>query len=306
MDIWEDRFTEVCNRHHDLVAVYESPRGRLALLLRQTLVPLGPEHFEWLTETRAAARAVISDLRVAGFDGATVVLQWLPFGDVASIVSRWVRRWDGDQVRRTQLLAVVDSHLADQQFLDGQAYRAQPAGASASLQPVASGNPVAPGESDAGVAGAPPGLADRRLNDLRGWYARMAPCWLAIEPPLRRRLVLQTHAWIAERVLNDTTQDPAPASTGLEHNGVLTRLLQHLVAREDRAAWGPSCLLYIILLLHEQAMREPMDSLMRCTMNRGSFYCGASRMGAMRQPGLPPRRVGIRFATPIANCVSRM
>ena len=34
MDIWEDRFTEVCRRHHDLVAVYESPRGRLALLLR--------------------------------------------------------------------------------------------------------------------------------------------------------------------------------------------------------------------------------------------------------------------------------
>ena len=112
MDIWEDRFTEVCRRHHDLVAVYESPRGRLALLLRQTLVPLGPEHFEWLAETRATARAVIADLRVAGFDGATVVLQWLPFGDVASIVSRWVRRWDGDQVRRTQLLAVVDSHLS--------------------------------------------------------------------------------------------------------------------------------------------------------------------------------------------------
>ena len=45
MDIWEDRYIEVCRRHPDLVAVYESPRGRLALLLRQTLVPLGPEHF---------------------------------------------------------------------------------------------------------------------------------------------------------------------------------------------------------------------------------------------------------------------
>jgi len=89
MDIWEDRFNEICYRHHDLVAVYESPRGRLALLLRQTLVPLGPEHFEWLAETRATARAVIADLRGAGFDGATVVLQWLPFGDVANIVSRW-------------------------------------------------------------------------------------------------------------------------------------------------------------------------------------------------------------------------
>jgi hypothetical protein len=236
MDIWEDRFVEVCRRHHDLVAVYESPRGRLALLLRQTLVPLGPEHYEWLAETRATARAVIADLRGAGFDGATVVLQWLPFGDVANIVSRWVRRWDGDQARRTQLLAVVDSHLADQRFLDTQAYRAQPSERAASLQPVAAADPIAPGDE---TAAAPPVLADGRLNDLREWYARMAPCWLAIEPPLRRRLVLQTHAWIAERVLNDTGSEPAPASAGLEHDGVLTRLLQHLVTRDDRATWGP-------------------------------------------------------------------
>jgi hypothetical protein len=240
MDIWEDRFTEVCRRHHDLVAVYESPRGRLALLLRQTLVPLGPEHFEWLAETRATVRAVVADLRTAGFDGATVVLQWLPFGDVANIVSRWVRRWDGDQVRRTQLLAVVDNHLADQRFLDTQAYRAQRAEGAPALQLVTSDDPVGPGESDAGMVGAPSVLADGRLNELRDWYARMAPCWLAIEPPLRRRLVLQTHAWIAERVLADSaSQNPMPASNGLEHDGMLARLLGHLVAREDRAVWGP-------------------------------------------------------------------
>lgn len=230
MDIWEDRYIEICRRHHDLVAVYESPRGRLALLLRQTLVPLGPEHFEWLAETRATARAVISDLRVAGFDGATVVLQWLPFGDVASIVSRWVRRWDGDQVRRTQLLAVVDSHLADQQFLDRQAYRAHPAEEPAGL---------APDDPTEAVVGSPPALASGHLNDLRDWYARMAPTWLAIEPPQRRRLVLQTHAWIAERVLTDSTQDAVPASNGLEHDGLLARLLQNLVPREDSAVWRP-------------------------------------------------------------------
>ena len=201
MDIWEDRFIEVCRRHRDLVAVYESPRGRLALLLRQTLVPLGPEHFEWLAETRATARAVIADLRVAGFDGATVVLQWLPFGDVASIVARWVRRWDGDQVRRTQLLAVVDSHLADQRFLDRQAYRAQPAGEPAVLT---LDGPVTE------VTGPSSPLADGRLSDLRDWYAQMAPCWLAIEPLQRRRLVLQTHAWIAERVLSDRCTGSGP------------------------------------------------------------------------------------------------
>ena len=239
MDIWEDRFIEVCRRHHDLVAVYESPRGRLALLLRQTLVPLAPEHFEWLAETRATARAVIADLRGVGFDGATVVLQWLPFGDVANIVSRWVRRWDGDQGRRTQLLTVVDSHLADQRFLDTQAYRMQPSEETTGLQPVAVDDPAASSDGTIGAPGATPVLADGRLDDLRAWYARMAPCWLAIEPPLRRRLVLQTHAWIAERVLNDTGPEPAPAAVGLEHDGVLTRLLQHLVAREDRVTWGP-------------------------------------------------------------------
>lgn len=228
MDIWEDRFIEVCRRHRDLVAVYESPRGRLALLLRQTLVPLGPEHFEWLAETRATARAVIADLRVAGFDGATVVLQWLPFGDVASIVARWVRRWDGDQVRRTQLLAVVDGHLEDQRFLDRQAYRAQPAEQPAMLtldEPVTE------------VAGSASPLVDGRLNDLRDWYARMAPCWLAIEPLQRRRLVLQTHAWIAERVLSDSAPDRVPGADGLEHDGMLARLLQNLVPQGDRAVW---------------------------------------------------------------------
>ena len=239
MDIWEDRFSEVCRRHHDLVAVFESPRGRLALLLRQTLVPLGPEHFEWLAETRATARAVIADLRTAGFDGATVVLQWLPFGDVANIVARWVRRWDGDHARRTQLLAVVDRHLADQRFLDTLAYRAQPAEPSADLQPVASGGPDATGDGDSDAAAASPALLDGRLNDLRDWYARMAPCWLAIEPAQRRRLVLQTHAWIAERVLNDTGPEPAAPSAGLEPGGDLVRRLQHLVPRQDGTTWDP-------------------------------------------------------------------
>ena len=32
--MWDDRFVEVCRRHPDLVAVYESRHGRLGLLLR--------------------------------------------------------------------------------------------------------------------------------------------------------------------------------------------------------------------------------------------------------------------------------
>src|SRR5207244_2840242 len=47
----------VCCRHPDLVAVYEAPDGRLALLLRQTLVPLGEERGRWLNNTRRAAHS---------------------------------------------------------------------------------------------------------------------------------------------------------------------------------------------------------------------------------------------------------
>src|SRR5512145_308334 len=106
--MWDERLAEVCRRHPDLIAVYESSRGRLGLLLRQTLVPLAAEQMMWVAETRTVARALIQDLRAAGFEGGTVVLQWLPIEDVARIVARWVRRWDGDSARRSELLAVVD------------------------------------------------------------------------------------------------------------------------------------------------------------------------------------------------------
>ena len=38
--MWLDRYSAVCQECPDLVAVYESPDGRFALLLRQTVVPL--------------------------------------------------------------------------------------------------------------------------------------------------------------------------------------------------------------------------------------------------------------------------
>ena len=98
--MWNDCLVEVCRRHPDLVAVYESAHGRLGLLLRQTLMPLAVERVEWMAETRTVARGVITDLRSAGFVGGTVVLQWLPPDDVARIVARWIRRWDGNPARR--------------------------------------------------------------------------------------------------------------------------------------------------------------------------------------------------------------
>jgi hypothetical protein len=215
--VWDERFAEVCRRHPDLVAVYESSRGRLGLLLRQTLVPLSAEQMTWLAQTRGIARDVVQDLRTAGFQRSTVVLQWLPVADVARIVARWVRRWDGDAARRSQLLAVVERRLADQRFLAVRAERMTAAPAPA-----------------VDVRG---GLDEAGLDALKAWYETMAPCWLAIQPALRRRLVLQTHVWLADLALADPVDGPGQGVRDLGSRGSLARALERLVPRREAAAW---------------------------------------------------------------------
>ena len=224
--MWDERLAEVCRRHPDLVAVYESSRGRLGLLLRQTLVPLSAEQVAWLAETREVARDVIRDLRAAGFQRGTVVLQWLPVADVARIVARWVRCWDGDAVRRSQLLAVVERRLADQRFLAARAQR------------VTGSAPVtAARQEPVPVVAARTGLDEAGLDALKAWYETMAPCWLAIQPVLRRRLVLQTHVWLADLALTDPVNGPGQAVRELGPRGSLARALERLVPRREAAAW---------------------------------------------------------------------
>lgn len=217
--MWEDRFVEVCRRHPDVVAVYESAHGRLGLLLRQTLTPLGVERMEWLAETRARARAFIADLRAAGFRGSTVVLQWLPATDVARIVGRWIRRWDGDPARRSAITAGVERAVAEQVFLDT---RAAPAAMPAAATP----------EGRALRA-----LDETGLESLKAWYEMMAPCWLAIQPARRRRLVLQTHVWTAERVLAAPASSAGAALEDLGDDGPLARALARLVPGAEAATW---------------------------------------------------------------------
>lgn len=137
--MWDERFAERCRQHPDLVAVYESAHGRLGLLLRQTLVPLDAERVEWLTETRAVARRVIGDLRGGGFTDGAVVLQWLSMGDLARIVARWVRRWDGDPARRSQLLAVVERRLVDERFLAARRQHGRTPAVDAATPPPSNG-----------------------------------------------------------------------------------------------------------------------------------------------------------------------
>jgi hypothetical protein len=224
--MWDERFAQTCRQHPDLVAVYESAHGRLGLLLRQTLVPLDAERVEWLTETRAVARRVIGDLRGGGFTDGAVVLQWLPMMDLARIVARWVRRWDGDPARRSQLLAVVERRLVDERFL---ATRRRHGRAPAV-------DPAAPPASNSGAAPAI-GVEEAGLDALKAWYEAMAPCWLAIQPARRRRLVLQSHVWIADRALTDPVDGPRQAAAELGPDGSLARVLERLVRRSEAAGW---------------------------------------------------------------------
>ena len=218
--MWDDRFVEVCRRHPDLVAVYESAHGRLGLLLRQTLMPLGVERVGWMAETRATARAVINDLRSAGFVGGTVVLQWLPADDVARIVARWIRRWDGDPARRSAITAGVERAVADQTFLKSR------------MSSTPAPPPASPDERTTRA------LDETGLESLKAWYEMMAPCWLAIQPARRRRLVLQTHVWIAERVLAASADTGwAAALKELAPDGALVRTLARLVPGAEASAW---------------------------------------------------------------------
>ncbi len=224
--MWDERFAERCRQHPDLVAVYESAHGRLGLLLRQTLVPLDAERVEWLTETRAVARRVIGDLRGGGFTDGAVVLQWLPMGDLARIVGRWVRRWDGDPARRSQLLAVVERRLVDERFLAARRTHGRAPALDAAAPPASNG------------AAAPAiGFEEAGLDALKAWYEAMAPCWLAIQPARRRRLVLQSHVWIADRALTDPVDGPRQAAAELGRDGSLARALERLVPRGEAAAW---------------------------------------------------------------------
>jgi len=103
----------VCCRHPDLVAVYEAPDGRLALLLRQTLVPLGEERGRWFNDTRRAAHAAVASLRAAGVTQDVTVLQWRPLPDVATILEGWRCRYLGDSERYVQLADIVGASLGD-------------------------------------------------------------------------------------------------------------------------------------------------------------------------------------------------
>src|SRR2546428_10889126 len=165
----------VCCRHPDLVAVYEAPDGRLALLLRQTLVPRGEERGRWFNDPGRAAHAAVASLRAAGVTQDVTVLQWRPLPDVATILEGWRCRYLGDSERYVQLADIVGASLGDR----------KPAGAVPHC-----------GGAEAAPSAAPPPISPTLPRGDRD----IAPCRLARRSPVRAPPSPRTHHPVVERV----------------------------------------------------------------------------------------------------------
>ena len=236
--MWHDRYSVACQECPDLVAIYESPDGRLALLLRHTLVPL-PEEFSSLRRaTRAAARTTTGRLRAAGFQGGFLVLQWQPIGAVAVAMKDWPCRYEKDAARRAQLAAIAQRYAADERYLASQAQLRRR---------------IAPRVVEA----SPPFAVSEELHALQAWYDAMAPCWLGIEPLVRRALVLKTHRWVAEHILIPAADTRTPPFEIRQTIPTLRSALIGLIPPDDRAMWS----VWVDLVVGdlERALRRPTE-----------------------------------------------
>ncbi|HKW91764.1 MAG TPA: hypothetical protein VJX92_07690 [Methylomirabilota bacterium] len=73
---------------------------------------------------------------------------------------------------------------------------------------------------------------------LAEWYLALASCWLDAEPPLRRRLILEAHDWIAERVFEPGPGAWRRALDELGPGGALERRLLALIPPVEMETWG--------------------------------------------------------------------
>ena len=69
------------------------------------------------------------------------------------------------------------------------------------------------------------------------WYRDMTPCWMTAEPFRRRRLILRTHRWIAERVLEPLAHGEEPFVIDLEAHGALAQSLTRRIPPPELEAW---------------------------------------------------------------------
>jgi hypothetical protein len=204
--MWLEGYTSVCRDSQDLLAVYESPRGTLALLLRQPLVAPPGERRAWRRGTRMATGRVVARLRGAGFRGPVLALQGQPATEVARIVDRWTCRYACEHARL-------------------------PVGASPRPPEVLPGRGASPGWLD----DADPLLVPRVTR----WYRGMTSSWMAVEPATRRQLILAAHRWIVEAVLAPLADGRPPAMDEVRPGGRLMLMLEQAVPTgEEAAIWS--------------------------------------------------------------------
>jgi hypothetical protein len=222
--VWTERYASVCQKHRDVVAAYEWAEGRIALLLRQPVVPQPQDRPTWFDDTRRVAHAVISDLRAAGLEGPIEILQWHLPGHASTILNHWSCRYEGDPAPRAQLARFIE-----RQFFDGACVTRPEGDAPGPLE--------GPSSVLARLArrGARQPVNERRLL---AWYRDMLPCWLGADPPIRRRLIFIFHRWIAHQVLETEGREPRAFASGLRP-GRLPYLLLRAVPVTERDRWRP-------------------------------------------------------------------
>src|SRR5262249_23750435 len=87
-----------------VVAAFESPHGRVALLLRQTLTPAPEATACWCRETSMGAWTVTANLRAAGLTSDVIILQWCPLHLIADVVAHSDCMYEVDEQRYAKLV----------------------------------------------------------------------------------------------------------------------------------------------------------------------------------------------------------
>jgi hypothetical protein len=105
--MWSETFSAVCRRHPQVVAAFESPHGRLALLLRQTLVPKPEETARWCSAIALGARTVRTSLRAAGLTEEVAILQSYSLPQIAHVLAHWDCTYEGDERRYAELVGSI-------------------------------------------------------------------------------------------------------------------------------------------------------------------------------------------------------
>ena len=198
---WTELHDAISEQHPALVAVHRSDSGQLALLLRHALVPTRGQRRVWRHDIQCAARDVARDLRAAGLHGRLLIVQRLPPVRARRVLDRWRLLWQRDPLRASELRTMARRRAADARFLAARTAQRR-------------------------RGGRPPHVA------IEQWYADLAPLWLGLGPEPRRRLVLQTHVWITERLGAPVVESDDAAYEAFRHR------LERLVPPDDRDRWA--------------------------------------------------------------------